>query len=99
MVIKILEHIKNASTYEEGEIIFRIILPLIQSGNQVEVDFTGITSIPSAFVNSAFIRLLEHVSFSQVRSSLHFTNSTRQINQLIRSRFDFVSQNTPKEEG
>ena len=46
----------------------------------------------AAFVNAAFLRLLEHVPFSQVKSTLSFTQSTRQINQLIKSRFEFVSQ-------
>lgn len=92
MVVKVAEHIRSASSYEDGEVIFRLILPAVQAGEEVLVDFSGITSVPSAFVNSAFIRLLEHVPFSQVKSTLAFTQSTRQINQLIRSRFEFVAQ-------
>jgi hypothetical protein len=91
MVVKVLEHVRSASSYDDGEVIFKLILPLVKSGERVVVDFSGITSVPSAFVNSAFIRLLEHVSFNQVKATLSFTQSTRQINQLIRSRFDFVA--------
>ncbi|MNY30357.1 hypothetical protein D3C86_1644630 [compost metagenome] len=69
-------------------------MPAVLAGEKVVVDFSGITSVPSAFVNSAFIRLLEHVTFRQVRDTLSFVQSTRQINQLIRSRFDFVAHNT-----
>lgn len=92
MVITVMEHVLSASSYDEGEVIFRLLLDPIRKGQAVSVDFTGITSIPSAFVNSAFVRLLEHVPFEQVRSRLTFTHSTRQINELIRSRFEFVSQ-------
>lgn len=93
MAIAIKDHIESASSYSDGEVIFRLLLDPICEGKGVVVDFSGITSVPSAFVNSAFIRLLEHVSFEQVRSTLTFINSTRQINELIRSRFDFVAKN------
>lgn len=91
MVVKVLEHVRSASSYDDGEVIFNLIFPLVKSGERIVVDFSGITSVPSAFVNSAFIRLLEHVPFSQVKATLSFIQSTRQINQLIRSRFDFVA--------
>ena len=91
MEVKVAERVRNASSYEDGEVIFRLILPAIEAGEEVVVDFSGITSVPSAFVNSAFVRLLEHVSFAQVKRTLSFVQSTRQINQLIRSRFDFVA--------
>ena len=92
MVVTVAKHVKSASSYEDGDVIFRLILPLVQAGEKVVVDFSGITSVPSAFVNAAFVRLLEHVTFNQVRNTLSFTQSTRQINQLIRSRFEFVSK-------
>jgi hypothetical protein len=91
MVVKVLEHVRSASSYDDGEVIFNLILPSVKAGKRVVVDFSGITSVPSAFVNSAFIRLLEHVPFSQVKATLSFAESTRQINQLIRSRFEFVA--------
>lgn len=90
MVVNIIEHVTTASSYEDGEVIFRILLDPVRRGERVEVDFSGITSVPSAFVNSAFVQLLEHVSFDQVRATLTFRQSTRQINDLIKSRFEFV---------
>jgi hypothetical protein len=92
MVIKILDHIKTASSYEDGEAIYRLILPSLLAGEKVEVDFSGVLSIPSSFVNSAFIRLLDDVSFNDIKTNLVFKKSTRQINSLILSRFDFVTQ-------
>ena len=101
MVIKVLDHVKTASSYEDGETIYRLILPDILAGEKVEVDFSGVLSVPSAFVNSAFIRLLDDVSFSDIRRNLLFTQSTRQINNLILSRFEFVTQggNEAKKDG
>ncbi|CAZ87328.1 hypothetical protein THI_3664 [Thiomonas arsenitoxydans] len=87
-----MDHVRTASSYEDGDVIFRLILPPVMEGQRVEVDFTGITSVPSAFVNAAFVRLLEQVSLERAREVLTFVQSTRQINELIRSRFEFVEQ-------
>lgn len=92
MVIYVNELTKSASTYEDGDLIFKRILPNVLAGEGIIVDFSGISSVPSAFVNGAFVRLLEHVSFEQVKRTLSFANSSRQINRLIRSRFEFASR-------
>lgn len=92
MVIRILDHVKTASSYEDGDVIFKLLLPELQGGRDVVVSFEGIGSVPSSFVNAAFIRLLESVSFATVRRHLKLIQSTRQINALIRSRFEFVAQ-------
>lgn len=96
MDIKVIEHVASASSYDDGEKIFKLLLDPIRDGQKVVVNFSGITSIPSAFVNSAFVRLLEFVPFEQVRGNLTFAQSTRQINELIKSRFEFVSQRKSK---
>lgn len=94
MVVRVLDHVKSASSYEDGEVIFRIIFDEITRDKNVQINFNGITSVPSAFVNSAFIRLLEHFSFEKIRERLTFIESTKQINDLIKSRFEFVVKNS-----
>lgn len=90
MVIVIKDYVKTTYSYEDGLVIFQLILYAIRQNEQVQVDFRDISSIPSSFVNSAFVQLLEKISFDQVRENLTFINSTKQINELIRSRFRFV---------
>jgi hypothetical protein len=94
--IEILEHVISASTYEDGGKIYLLIKEKIDLGEIVELSFTGISSVPSAFINAAIIQLLEHFEFSKIRAHLRFVNSTRHINQLIKSRFDFAVNQTPK---
>jgi len=91
MVVRILDHVAHASTYEDGDRIFRLIAPELVAGREVAVSFDGVHAVPSAFINGAFVRLLETLPFSTVRSKLKILDSTRQINELIRSRFEFVS--------
>ncbi len=92
MVIRIIDHTPRPSTYEDGELIYAKISEAIEKDETVEVSFEGVLSVPSAFVNSAFIRLLEKYPFEKIRSKLKIVDSTKFINGLIRSRFEFASQ-------
>lgn len=94
--IEILENVSAASTYEDGGKIFRMLKEQMDAGESVELSFTGISSVPSAFINAAIVQLLEHFEFSRIRSQLRFVNTTRHINQLIKSRFDFAVKQAPK---
>lgn len=90
MVINILDHVKTASTYEDGEVIYKLISDAFRKNENVILSFNAITSVPSAFINSALVRLLEDFSFNQIRDMITFINTTKHINELIRSRFTFV---------
>lgn len=94
--IKITDHVKQCSTYEDGDVIFRLISSAFDNeqrlDNKVELDFNGVLSIPSAFVNAALVQLLDKYSFDYIRGHLSFVGSTRQINDLIKRRFQFALQ-------
>lgn len=92
MVIRILDHVKTASTYEDGEVIYELIRGPISKGESVTVSFDGVLAVPSAFVNSAFVRLVESTPIDRIRQCLRIKDSTRAINELVRGRFSFVSQ-------
>jgi len=92
MVIRILDHVKTASTYEDGEVIFQLIRGPISEGEAVTVSFDGVLAVPSAFINAAFVRLVESTPVDRVRQCLRIKDSTRAINELIRGRFSFVAQ-------
>ncbi len=95
VIIRIRDHVTQASSYDDGQIIFGLIAKPVAAGDTVEVSFDGITAVPSAFVNAAFLQLLEVAPIEKVRERLRFSNSTRFINELIKNRFDFVSRHTP----
>lgn len=90
MVINILDHIKTTSTYEDGEVIYRLISDALKNDQQVVLSFNAIKSVPSAFINASIIRLLEEFNFEYIREKISFIDTTKHINELIRSRFDFV---------
>lgn len=90
MVIYILEHVKTASTYEDGEVVFNLISSALKNNENVTLSFKDVSSVPSAFINSALIRLLEFFDFDLIRNKLTFADTTKHINELIKSRFAFV---------
>ena len=96
-VIRIKDFVVRPSTYEDGQVIFQLISPSIQKGLEVEVSFAGVHAVPSAFVNAAFVQLLEHAPSGQVKACLRISNSTKFINELIKRRFDFVENNRPRQ--
>jgi hypothetical protein len=91
LVIRILDHVTSTSAYADGDVIYRLITSELNSKKAVTVSFSGIKSLPSAFINAAFIRLLEVFDYDYIRANVRFIESTRQINRLIKDRFNFAA--------
>jgi len=89
VLINVLDHVEKCYSNDDGKIIYALIKEKFIKNQKVTISFSGITSLNSSFVNSAFIELLEDYSFDYVRSNLNFINSTRQINSILKDRFTF----------
>lgn len=87
--INVLDHVKHCYTNYDGDVIFKLIKKELDNNNIATVSFSGVKSIPSSFVNAAFITLLDYYDFSFIRSRIRIVNSTKQINDMIKHRFDF----------
>jgi STAS-like domain of unknown function (DUF4325) len=96
MVVRILDHVENCSTYADGDVIFNIIAPIIKRGDDVVLSFEGVEAVPSSFINASIVRLIEVVSLKEIKAHLQVVKSTRQINALIKGRIDFLSQSSRK---
>lgn len=90
-IIRILDHVESCSSYDDGNVIFELIAPRVQEGEDVTLSFDGVTAVPSSFVNAAIVRLAELVPLSEIRRHLGLTNTTRQINEMVRMRFDHLA--------
>ncbi len=90
MVIRILDHVAQASSYADGDKIYELIAPQIARGENVVLSFEGVDAVPSSFINAAIVRLVEVVPISAIKAHLAVVESTRQINDLIRSRIAFL---------
>lgn len=94
--VRIIDHVQQASTYEDGQVIFNLIAGDVRSGKPVEVSFEGLRAVPSAFINAALVQLVETVPLAQIFRSLKITNSTKFINEMIHRRFAFVAEQQAK---
>ncbi|MEB9549522.1 STAS-like domain-containing protein [Bacillus cereus] len=89
VTINVLNHVEGCYSNDDGYVILNLIKKAFKDNKQVTVSFEGVNSVTSSFVNSAFIELLNWYDFNFIRSNLHFTNSTKQINSTIKHRFQF----------
>ncbi|KAA0796351.1 MULTISPECIES: STAS-like domain-containing protein [Bacillus cereus group] len=87
--INALDVVERCYSNEDGQVIQNLIKVEFKKGNKVAVSFAGISAVNSSFVNTAFIDLLTEYDFSFIKNHLTFVNSTSQINNMIKSRFDF----------
>ena len=91
MVIEILDHVKQASTYQDGSVIFSLVKAAIDQGEAVQLSFNGVVGIPTAFVNAALLPLVDLYGMPKVKEQLKIVNSTKLVNDTIRHRFNFVA--------
>ena len=90
VTLRIKDLSKSHYTNGDGEKLNEIILHEFRNDNSVRVSFDGITEVNSSFVNSAFIQLLEeNYDFNYIKNHLTFSETNKQINSLILSRFKF----------
>jgi hypothetical protein len=89
MVIRALDLVPQCYTQDGDHVIFQALYPKLQRGEKIELSFDGVETVPSSFINTSLIHLLDRVSFETIKANLRFVNTTRQINEMIKTRFDF----------
>lgn len=87
MVIKVLDHVRQCYTWEDGEKIGTLIRRAFDRKEKIILSFVNVNDAPSSFVNAAFIALLDKYDFDFIRQHLRVIDSTRQINDMIKRRF------------
>ncbi|MCD5029240.1 STAS-like domain-containing protein [Enterococcus asini] len=84
--------LSSCVTNDDGDVLYNEIKAAFGNGEKVRISFQGIFGLNSSFVNSAFIQLLEDYDFDFIKKHLMFTDSNKQINGLILSRFRFETE-------
>lgn len=92
VTINVLDYVDKCTSNEDGAVIFNKIYPLLSNGYKVRVSFSGVNGIPTSFVNSAFVELLDYMPFEKIKNQLTFVKTSRQINDAIKRRFYTESQ-------
>jgi hypothetical protein len=92
MVVSAFNISRNCYSHEDGYKLFLAIVKALRDHEQLTISFEGVDSISSSFVNASLIPLLDLMSFEEVKNRLAFVKTTPQINELIKSRFSYESQ-------
>jgi hypothetical protein len=90
-LIRVLDHVQSCSSYDDGNVIFELIAPRVREGEDVTLSFEGVSAVPSSFINAAIVRLAEVVPLGEIRKHLSLTRTTRQINEMVKMRFDHLA--------
>ena len=91
--IKVADVVDSCYTNKDGKKIYEAIVDDIKEGTKVFVDFEGIDSVNTSFVNSAFIDLLDVVPPEHVKAHLDFKNTSPLMNEIFKGRFEFEIEN------
>ncbi|QLI80243.1 STAS-like domain-containing protein [Chitinibacter fontanus] len=92
VTVVVKEIAKQAYTYEDGAAVSDLIASAFEAGDTVNLSFKGIDGIPSSFANGCFVRLFEIYGLEKIKSNLIISDSTKQINLMIKSRLVFESE-------
>lgn len=87
VTIRVLNVVPRTFNNDDGRAVHDAIREALARDEVVTLSFDGVDSVPSSFVNSAFITLLRDLTFDEVRRRLRFVKTNSQINEMIRSRF------------
>lgn len=98
MVIRITDHLNRCYSNEDGEVIYLVLKKMLAKREPIKLSFEGINSITSSFTNTAFIELLKDFDFSYIKKNLHFVDTNKHINSMIKRRFMFETENRENKE-
>jgi hypothetical protein len=98
-MIRVLDYVDRCYNSADGQIIHDVIEFHLRKSEQLTVSFSGVDSVPSSFVNTALISLLKSYDFGQIKQLLRFSDTTSEINDMIRSRFTFEANRVARAEG
>jgi hypothetical protein len=88
MVIRILDIVQSADTGDQGATVFARLRQELDANAKVTLSFDGVKTATSSFVNLAFVQLLSTFPLSDIKSRVRIVESTRQINDMIRTRME-----------
>jgi hypothetical protein len=88
MVIHIKDIVPAADTQDQGAAVYVAVKRVLISVPVLTISFAGLDTATSSFVNTSFVRLLDDLPLAEIKRRVRVINSTRQINDMIRTRLE-----------
>jgi len=84
MVVRALDHVTRCYSTADGGVIARELRNAFSRSDRVTLSFAGVSDVPSSFVNSSLVVLLQDYSPFDLKRRLSITDATPQIADMIR---------------
>lgn len=99
--IKVIEVINrdSAVSSDDGDNVYTNIIKIINEGYIVELDFSGITLMTTAFLNSAIGQLYSKFSSEELNTSLKLKNVAQEDGILFKKVIDRAKQYQANKKG
>jgi STAS-like domain of unknown function (DUF4325) len=88
MVIQVNTLIAAAITEADGAAVYSELSKTLECQDVITLSFSGLKTASTSFVNTAFVPLLDVMSFDEIKQRLRIIESTRQINHIIKWRLE-----------
>ena len=92
---------QNCASIDDGAKVFELISPELVKGLTVEIDFKGVTSILTPFLNSCFGKLLENFGKEKIMTNVAIRNVSedflRRINEFLDLKDKEYTQSSDQE--
>src|SRR4051812_19009641 len=84
MVVKALDLVPQCYSPDDGAVIASVLRDAFARNEHVTLSFDRVSDVPSSFINSAFVSLLDTYSFDWLKAHLTITDATSQIADMFR---------------
>lgn len=88
MVIFALDLVPQCFGHEDGETIRSFLQEKFEKNEVVTFSFTGVTDVPSSFINAAFVPFVIEYGTEWVKANLKIIGARKQIVDMIRLCFE-----------
>jgi hypothetical protein len=87
MVINVLDHVPHCYTPQDGAVIHALIRPVFAGGQRVTLSFSGVSDVPSSFINASLVPFVQTYGADWVKAHLALNGVTKQVGDMIRRCF------------
>ena len=84
---------------EDGETLFKALLPLVETGEPIRLDFEGIVTITSSFLNASLGRIIGRMPYEEFTKRVRWENVDRNDDELIRLVIENAREHFSKSKG
>ena len=88
MVIQVNSLVSQAASEDDGSAVFAELSQALDREDIVTLSFAGLKTASTSFVNTAFVPLIDLMSFDEIKRRLKIIESSRQINHMIKWRLE-----------